>query len=552
MPESKIRVIKPHVGGGFGGKWEMIAIDFCASLLSIRTGLPVKIAYTRAEEFIGTHRKHPMIMWFKTGVTKDGKILVRDSRIILDGGAYNACGPITCYLSGLWQAMPYKIPNFRFEGIRAYTNKAPCAAMRGHGATQPHMAADIQLDKIAEEIGMNPIELRSKNSLEAGVPTAIGYTAYSCGLNECLEKGTAAFDWKRKRGLRRKESEGVGVGCNAFFSGESVHLTAAADPYSSATIKLNEDGTAILFTGASDIGQGSNTTLSMIAAEVLGLTLEDIKIVSADTDITPVDVGTYASRITMFAGNAVKSAGMKIKEKLLSVTAGKLEANVEDLEAKNRRIYVKGSPEKGMEISEVISITQKLQSGEPLVATGSYTPPGVDFEVVTKKYAKEEEYDAAMATIPLSPATSFGAHFAEVKIDRETGEINILRFLATHDCGFAINPIAVEGQLHGSVHMGLGYVLCEETVLDNGAPLNPSFLDYKILTSVDMPKLESIIVETNDPRGPFGAKEASEGTLNPTPAALLNAIQDAIGIRFKEIPVTPEKILKALEKEKSK
>ncbi|MDY6861906.1 MAG: molybdopterin cofactor-binding domain-containing protein, partial [Thermodesulfobacteriota bacterium] len=507
MPEGKIRVIKPHVGGGFGGKWEMLALDFCASLLSIKTGLPVKIAYTREEEFIGTHRKHPQIMWLKTGVTKDGKILVRDSRIILDGGAYNSCGPITTHLSGLFQAMPYKTPAFRYEGLRVFTNKAPCGAMRGHGGTQPHMAMDVQLDKIAEEIGIDPVELRLKNSLESGETTIVGYTAQSCGLKECLEKGAEAFSWKEKRGKLKKENRGIGIGSNGFISGEQVHLTISPEAYSAATIKLIEDGTAILFTGASDIGQGSNTTLSMIAAEEMGVTLEDIKIVSADTDLTPVDMGSYSSRVTLFAGNAVKAAAKEIKEKLLNVAADKLEANVLDLEAKNRKIYVKGSPEKGIGIPEVISITQKLQDGKPLVATGIYTPSGINLEEASKEVSKEG-FIKYMAKTPLSPTASFGAHFAEVKIDRETGKLNILRFLATHDCGFAINPMAVEGQLEGSVHMGLGYVLSEEMVLDKGLVLNPSFLNYRILTSMDMPHVETITVEPVDPQGPFGAKEA--------------------------------------------
>jgi 4-hydroxybenzoyl-CoA reductase subunit alpha len=548
MPESKIRVIKPFVGGGFGGKWELIAIDFCSSLLSIKTGLPVKIAYTREEEFIATHRKHPEIIWMKTGVTKDGKILVRDARIILDGGAYTACGQITTHLSGLFQGIPFRIPAFRYEGIRAFTNKQPSGAMRGHGGTQPHMAADIQMDKIAEELGMDPIEIRLRNSMEHGDRTVVGYLAHTCGLKECLKKGADAFDWKEKRGAGRKESKGVGVGSNGFISGESVHLPTSVEPYSAATIKLWPDGTAILFTGASDIGQGSNTTLSMIAAEELGINLEDIKIVSADTDLTPVDMGTYSSRVTMFAGNAVKITAGKIKEKLLKVAAEKLEANVEDLEAKNRRIYVKGSTEKGMEISEVAAIAQNLQNGNPLVETGNYTPPGVgNYETVSSLLDKEN-YEKYMAQIPMTPAMSFGAHFAEVKIDRETGEIKILKFLATHDCGVAINAMAVEGQLEGSAHMGLGYVLCEEIILVNGIPVNPSFLNYRILTSMDMPEVETILVEPNDPMGPFGAKECGEAPLNPVPPAILNAIYDATGIRFKEIPVTAEKIFMALKK----
>ncbi len=390
MPESKIRVIKPYVGGGFGGKWELMSLDFCACLLSIKTGLPVRIAYDREEEFMATHRKHPEIIRMKTGVSKDGKILVRDSRVILDGGAYTICGNITTILSGFLQAMPFRLPAYRYNGTRVFTNKQPSGAMRGHGGTQVHLAADIQLDKIAEELGMDPIEIRLKNSLENGDRTVLGHLLHTCGLKECLQKGADAVSWKKKRGVGRKLYQGMGIGSNGFVSGESFHLTPGVESYSAATIKLWADGTAMLFSGASDIGQGMNTVLTMIAAEELGINAEDIKIITADTDLTPVDMGSYSSRGTTFAGNAVKITAAKIKKRLFEVAADKLEANIEDLEARNRRIYVKGNPEKGMGISEAATIAQTLQNGSPLIETGSYTPPGVNnFEMVTRSITKE-------------------------------------------------------------------------------------------------------------------------------------------------------------------
>jgi len=537
MSLDQIRVIKPHMGGGFGGKWEVYPIDFCASLLAKTTGKPVKIAYTREEEFLATHRRHPEILYLKTGVKKDGTITVREARVILDGGAYNSCGHVTAYLSGGFQTVPYRIPNFRYEGIRVFTNKAPCGAMRGHGGVQPQYSADVQLDMIAEELGIDPVEIRLKNSLQPGDTTLTNYKILTCGLPECLDKGTERSHFKEKRG-KMPEGLGIGIGCNGFVSGTSFRIHASPDAYSTAIIKLAEGGKVLLTTGASDIGQGAETVLAMIAAEELGVALEDIKVVSADTELAPLDAGSYSSRVTLFAGTAVRNAASEVKKQLLKFAADRLEANVEDLEVRDKRIFVRGSPEKGMSVAEAVSVAQWAQDGKPLTAVGTYVPP--------EAYMAE---DKAMDPLhgPASPAYSFGAHFAEIKVDRETGQITVLNFTATHDCGFAINPMAVEGQLEGSVNMGLGYTLREEIIMDKGLPLNPRLLDYKVQTSLDMPPMGSIIVETKDPQGPFGAKEASEGTLNPTPASVANALYDALGIRMKSLPITPEKVLEAME-----
>jgi len=541
IPEKDIRVIKPHVGGGFGGKWEMYPIDFCASFLSIKTGRPVKIIYTREEEFFATHRRHPEILYFKTGVRRDGTIVARESRVILDGGAYFACGHITTFLSGSFQTTPYRIPNYRYEGVRVFTNKAPCGAMRGHGGVQPHTLGDLQLDKIAEDLNIDPIEIRIKNSLQIGDTTLTNYRIVSCGLPDALRKGSEKLKFKEKRG--RRDGKGIGVGASGFISGESIHVICSNDAYSTATMKLQEDGTALLLTGASDIGQGSDTVLAMIAAEELGLSLKDIKITSADTELTPLDMGSYSSRVTLFAGNAVKNAASELRKRILEIAAEELEASPEDLELRDKRIFVKGSPEKGISFAQAVSIAQKMQKGKPLTATGSYTPAFIeDISKMGKEMRSEEE----MFSIPVSPTFSFGAHFADVEVDRDTGKIKVNDFLAAHDCGFALNPMAVEGQLQGSVHMGLGYALTEELLIEEGRPLNPSFLEYKILTAMDTPITKTFLIEPVDPEGPFGAKESSEGTLNPTPAAVANAIYDAIGVRVGGLPILPEKILELM------
>ncbi|MDO8636581.1 MAG: molybdopterin-dependent oxidoreductase [Dehalococcoidia bacterium] len=536
MPTSKVRVIKPHVGGGFGGKCDTHPLFPVAALLSKKAGRPVKMVHTREEEIVCTSRRHPAIIDHKIGVKKDGRIMAVDSRFITDGGAYLSAGAITIYLHGGFQNGPYMLPNFRYEGKRIYTNKPYCGAQRGHGALQARFAVESMLDMIAEKLGLDPLEIRIKNGLKTGDITPSKLKIRSSGHIESIERASDEIGWKDKWG-KLPEGKGVGIASNFFCSGAAFSFFIDDPPsHSGVNIEAKEDGGFTLFTGASDIGQGSSTILAQIAAEEIGVGLDQMRVIAADTAITPIDFGSYSSRVTLFAGNAAKMAASRMRQILLEVAAERLEANIEDLEARENRIYVKGSPEKGISVSEAVRAYFK-EKKEPLTTKGHYTPPA-DVGEISRLDTGE---------VNLSPTWSFGAHAAEVEVDKETGMVKVRKIAAAHDCGFAINPMSVEGQIEGSVSMTFGQALFEDFKMEKGWAMNPSFLEYKLPTAADMPQVKSIIVESQDPEGPFGAKEASEGTNLPTIPAIANAIYDAIGVRIKDLPITPEKLLKALD-----
>jgi 4-hydroxybenzoyl-CoA reductase subunit alpha len=406
--------------------------------------------------------------------------------------------------------------------------------MRGHGIPQVRFAVETQLDVIAEKLGMDPLDLRLKNAFLAGEPHPGKLLVQSCGFSDTLVKAAEEIGWKEKRG-KLPFGRGVGLAGASFPSGVSnmSHIS------SGAIVKIERDGAVTLLTGAADIGQGAETVISQIVAEELGVPLEDIRITAADTEITPLDPGTFGSGVTLRAGNAAKMAAYAAKEKLFEAVAEKMEINSKDLEARNRRIYVKDSPERGMSLREAIKVYQYSDRPMPIIGRGSYLPPAKEPTTLLKEDGN------------FSPAYSFMTQAAEVEVDTKTGKIKVLKMVASHDCGKAINPMLVEGQLEGSVVGGMGQALYEDVIMDKGQVLNPSFLDYGIPTAMEVPSIISVEVETNDPEGPFGAKESGEGTqLAPAPA-IINAIYDAIGVRFKTLPVTPEKVLEALrEKEK--
>lgn len=528
MNPDRIRVIKPFTGGGFGGKADgMSAVEFSAALLSRHAGRPVKVVCSRDEEFTAARRKHPSRVTMKTGVKKDGTILARQSRAVLDGGAYCSLGPLTTVLMGTLQTLPFLFEHYQYDGYRIYTNKPPCGAMRGHGGTQVHFAQDIQLDMIAEELGLDPVEMALKNGLQTGDESAAGFKIVSSGFGECLKKVTENSGWREKRQTRTKDSKkayGIGLGCGGFPSGAGFYFNRTTSAHSSVIIKAGEGGGINVLTGASDVGQGSDTVLSQIVAEVLGLPLEDIHLTSADSQITPPDMGTYSSRVTVAAGNAALSAAEAAREELFKVVAEELEARIDDLVAEDRRIFVKGSPEIFIPFVDAVNLYQKKNSGSPLVVKGSYNSPD-----------------------PLSPTYSFGAYICEVEVDRRTGEIDMLKIWAAHDCGQPLNPLSVEGQIEGCIAMGMGYALSEDLRFDGGQTLNPSFMGYAMPTANQMPEINITHVVTDDPHGPFGAKETGEGSLDPTAPAIANAVYNAVGVRVRELPLTPEKILKGMK-----
>ncbi len=534
IQEKDVRVIKPCIGGAFGGKTELLPLDVCAALLSKKSGKPVKIVYTREEEFTASRRRHPMEIVLKIGVKRDGRIMSRAAKIMLDGGAYSSLGQPAAFLTTLFLTLPYRQANIRFESYRVYTNNSPSGAMRGYGAPQVQLASEVQMDMVAEELGMDPVALRIRNGLRAGETTLSGLKMTSGSLEECVQKVATDSEWSKKY-KNLQPFKGIGLSSVGFMSGSSLSPLGPFTASSSILIKANTDGTVIIFSGASEIGQGSDTVLCQIVAEELGIGMEDIKITLPDTDLTPPDTISASSRVTFMAGNAAKRAAFNLKQKLFKAVAEKLEANVNDLEARNKRIYIKGSPEKGVAFAESVAICQMSQKGMTIIGEGSYNPdPGpLDIHKGSGNY---------------SPAYTFGAVVAEVEVDRDTGKVEVNKLSFCHDCGRVINLLGVEGQLEGAVSMGVGYAFYEDLIVKDGNTLNPGFLDYKMPTVLEIPEIKSVIVESNDPGGPFGAKESGEGAVSPVAPAILNAIYNATRIRLTDLPVTPEKLLRELEK----
>lgn len=531
LPLGKVRVIKPFVGGGFGGKREMLALEFCAVLLSQKTNRPVKISYNREEEFTATRRRHPMKVYIRTGMKNDGTILAKDCRVVADGGAYNGRGPQIVAAGVSWLNLVYRFENCRYQGFHVYTNKEPASSMRGFGNTQVRFADDCQMERIATELGIDPIKLRLKNARQAGDVSPQGARVTSCGLSDCLKLVAQDSQFKNKWG-KLARLRGIGAASAAYVSGSKQFFPHDS---SAAFVQIIEDGTVCLLTGASDIGQGSNTVLAQIVAEELGVGLENMTVIAADTDVTPLDLGSYASRVTFIAGNAVKAAAKDAKEQLLQLAAEALEARVEDLELKDHRIYVRGSPDKGIGFQEVVHSSLHSERGMPILGRGYYNPPS-------------EFPDFKTGIGNRSPTYSFGAQVAEVEINPQTGQVKVINITAAQDCGFALNPMSLEGQIEGSLHMGLGQAFYEDLYYDGGQLMTPSFIDYRIAGAADMPKIKCHLVESIDPEGPFGAKGVSEMPQVPTSPAIANAIYNAIGVQIKDLPITPAKILSALEK----
>ncbi len=529
-PFTKIRVIKPPVGAGFGGKTDCFGLYLCAALLSEKTGRPVKIVYTKTEEFTVGSRRLPMTLDIKTGVKKDGTLVAQQTRVISDGGFSAGVGAVTAYNTGLAHMLPYRLPNFRMELYRAYTNKPYCGAMRGHGQNQVRFAIDCQLDMICEDLGLDPVEVSLKNALQTGDVTVSGLRIISSGFREAIQKVAEKSGWSEKRG-NRLNNRGVGMGCGGFVCG--ARIGSITD--SGALIKLNEDGSIILLIGAADTGQGCNTVLPQIVAEVLGVTLEDVNIVAGDTETTPFDAGAWSSRTTFYAGNAAKKAAEDVRNQLAKVAGRKLKVSPENLEFKNRWVYVKDSPERKISFADLARAAQVSETGGLILGRASYYPPNVEWP------------DPVTHAGNASGSYSFSAQVAEVEVDRETGQVKIIKMTMADDCGYPLNPMLVEGQMEGSVSTAQGQALFEELQMEDGHIINPSYTDYRMPTALDTPEMEGFHIITNDPEGPFGAKEVGEGFILSAQPAIANAIHDATGVWVKDLPITPEKVLKALK-----
>ena len=550
IPTHKIRVIQPPVGGAFGGKSEPFDLEFVVAKLAFKTGRPVKCLYTREEVFLAHRGRHPFDMHYKTAFSADGKILAVDARSILDGGAYSSFGLVTTYYSGQLLGSPYVFGSYRFDSTRVYTNKPACGPKRGHGSVQPRFAIEVQLDKAARKLGLDPIELRRRNFIGENSTTINEFHIGSNGFLECLDAVEKGSGWKERYG-KLPRGRGLGVAGSTYISGTNYCIYPTDLPQSGVQICLDRSGRVRLFAGTSDIGQGSSTMLATIAAEELGVHLEDIRVIAADSDLCPVDLGAYSSRITLMAGNACLSAARDLASKVREAVAKKWECSKKDVILTDRRAQRLDDPGIFMNITEAFVLAEILFG--TLGSTGSYQTP---------REGVHGEYRGG--TIGASPAYSFTAHIAEVSVDEETGEVTVENIWCAHDCGRAISPVLVEGQIEGSVYMGFGETVMEHHhVMNSGLKMDgskrdsgpgkdgllahSSLLDYRMPTTLDTPQLFASIVEKPDERGPFGAKEAGEGPLHSVIPAICNAIFDAVGVRIDELPVSPEKVLRALK-----
>lgn len=528
LRENDVRVISRFTGGGFGSKFELDSAQFCSSLLSLKLSKPVKIVLTREEEFMATKRRTPMFYYLRTGVKKDGTFLVKEARVFTEGGAYTSMGATALYLTGFFQAFPYVWPSYRYDGYRVYTNTEPSSAMRGFGAPQATFTAETQIDLIANELKIDPIEIRRKNAMYPGYEVPGQATVQSCGLSQCLDK---IEGWIKSRG-KLPRNRGIGIAAYGFMSGGIFNWFDTPYAFSSALVQVNVDGKVDLFVGSQDMGQGSNTTLAMICAEELGVRLEDIRLHMGDTDICPVDLGAWGSRETLMQGNAVKMAAADAKQQILEFAAAKMGPNiVYDLDIRDRWVHLIARPERGLSYYDAVKEAVRGKEGQSIIGRGHYTP-----------------HRKGM----ISPAYSFGVQAVEAEVDPDTGKITLKNCVTAHDCGQVINPLGVQGQLEGAMAMAAGYGFTEDLPMDEGKILNPNLVDYKILRSTEMPETKVIEVETYEPEGPFGAKEAGEGLTNPTAGALGNAVFHATGKSIKNLPITAEKVLNALREKNEK
>jgi len=538
MPRSHIRVIKPHIGAGYGGKSEPFALEFCTAWLSKKSGRPVKILYNREEVFYAHRGRQPMKMILKTGHKNDGTITAIHMRTFLDGGAYGSYGLVTTYYSGVFLTLPYKVPRYKFDAFRIYTNKPAGGPKRGHGAVQPRFAMECQLDKVAEKLGVDPVALRLELAIEPNSMTINSFRVTSCEIKECLERTRDKSKWNSKFKEYKNQNgkvvrKGIGIAASTYISGAGKSIIWNDMPHSGVQIKVDRGGGVTVYCGASDIGQGSDSMLAYVAAEILGVEVSDVHVCQTDTHLTPVDLGSYSSRVTFMAGNACIQAAELIKSQLFEMASKKLGVPKDDLDCGKRLIFSKSDPNKFMDFIEAANMVETKFG--TIGATGSYKPPKIG-----------GDYKGAGAGP--SPSYTFSVHIAEVTIDVETGVATVDKIWSAHDCGRALNPLIVEGQIEGSVYMGVGEALFEEHIFHkNGLHRNPSILEYKIPTILDTPEIESIIVESIDPEGPFGAKEAGEGPLHAAIPAIANAIYNAIGVRLDSTPFSPEKVLKALD-----
>lgn len=533
LPEAKVRIMKTTMGAGFGSRMEMHAPDPIASLLSLGTRRPVKIVYTRTEEFQATRFRHPFRFDCRIGLRRDGQVTVLEATALIDSGAYLSQATGVASVAGTNPFTIYKVPAFRYEGTIVYTNRPYGGAYRGYGNPQGTFAIESLMDEAAAELGLDPFELRRRNLNAPGDVSSLGFRFGTCAQRECLEAVVEALRPREKRPRGR----GIGI-AGLFGPGGGTRVHGNSDGCG-AILKLEDDGSLQIITGGQEIGQGGSTIMAQIAAETLGVPYGSIRVENSDTNLMPWDLGTHGSRNTFVAGNAVAGAARKLRARILEVAAELLETSADDLVSGDGRVSVRGAPGRAVTIAQVAKAAHYRHNGSLLIVEHFYDPP-------TEEPGPDGKGNK-------SAAYAFGFHGAEVEVDEETGEVRVLRIVAAHDVGRAINPKGVEGQVEGGVAQGLGFALIENMFADDGCTLMSNFQDYKIPAALDVPEaIETILVETRDPEGPYGAKGVAEPGTIPVAPAIVNAIADAVGVRVRDLPVTPEKIVMALAGRKAR
>ena len=542
IPKSRIRVIACSNGGGFGGKSDPFNHEIVAAKIALKLGRPAKITLTREEVFYCHRGRHPVQMRLKTGFRKDGTMTAQHLQTTLDGGAFGSYGVASTFYTGALQTTTYKLPNYWFEGARAFTNKPPCGPKRGHGTPQPRFGFEVQLDKAAHELGIDPAELRLRNLVEPDSITANWLRIGTIGLQQCIEAVVNGSAWKERYG-KLPQGRGLGLACSAYMTGAGLPIYWNHMPQSGVQIKLDRSGNVAVFCGETEVGQGSDSILAAMVAEVLGIDLKDIRLCVADTDLTPVDLGSYSSRVTLMVGQAAKQAAERARDKIAEAVAEHMELSKDSLVFSDSQVFPADEPDNAIEFSEAVVIAESRFG--TLGTTGSYTPPRAPGRF-------------RGAGVGPSPTYSYSASVLEVEVDPETGLYEVIKVWMAHDIGYALNPVLALGQIEGGIYMGLGEAIMEEQAFRRlpkrlSAALvhkMPSMLEYKSPGFHDMPEMTCYLIETDDEQGPYGAKEAGQGPLLPIMPALANAIFDAVGVRVDEVPIHPDLVLKGLQAKK--
>lgn len=546
LPFGNVRVHKTYVGGAFGGKVDLFSHEYIASLLSIKSHSPVRIVYSREEVFKGARHGQPLILELKTGVARDGTILAQQVRAINDSGAYRGSGVVVIFLAWGFLMVPYRIPNLKYEGYSVYTNNLVRCPQRGHGAPAMRFAVESQFDMIAEELHLDPAEMRLRNARRPGEILPNEDSVKNFGLARCIEEVARRTNFVEKykkaeaeRSSGSKIKRGIGIGTCAYFGGSLVYPNS-----SSVIVKLTDDGSVLLITGAVDMGQGAETVLSQIVAEEMSVPTEDIQVYAADTETTCIDIGSWISGLTWVTGNAAKKAAENAMKKLLQVAAEELDTDPSELVVRNKEIFVRRAPDRKISYKEAIAASIAKKRGDSIIGEGHF------------RTMKDEPTHPSLATTKgrWSENYSSYAQVAEVEVDTETGAMKIIKVTTAHDCGFPFNPMLVEGQIDGQVSMGQGHALYEEVLSDKGAVTNPSFLEYRIPCSLDMVETDYVDVITEEyKKGThYDTKEVGEGYVAGTIAATANALYNATGVRLHQTPFYPHRIIERLEQVKNK